>query len=128
MTVRTARDLFKTAGAYVSNFAPDISGIPTSKAIVAGWKKDNPNATLGSFGPPAYLATQVALTAIKKACVAGGGKIADRKAVTRRVKSVRVPVSILGGSFRFSTKSNDPLNVGFYIFQIQSDGSYKLVG
>ena len=34
---------------------------------------------------------------------------------------------ILGGSFKFSTKSNDPLNGQFYIFQIQSDGSYKLV-
>ncbi len=35
---------------------------------------------------------------------------------------------ILGGDFRFSTKSNDPLNAKFYIFQIQSNGSYKLVG
>ena len=31
-------------------------------------------------------------------------------------------------SFRFSTKTNDPLNAKFYIFQIQSNGSYKLVG
>ncbi len=36
--------------------------------------------------------------------------------------------SILGGDFRFSTKSNDPLNAKFYIFEIQSNGSYKLVG
>jgi hypothetical protein len=35
---------------------------------------------------------------------------------------------ILGGTFRFSTKSNDPLNAKFYIFQIQANGSYKLVG
>ena len=35
---------------------------------------------------------------------------------------------ILGGSFKWSTKSNDPLNAKFYIFQIQSNGSYKLVG
>ncbi len=39
-----------------------------------------------------------------------------------------IPNSILGGTFRFSTKSNDPLNAKFYIFQIQSNGSYKLVG
>ena len=31
-------------------------------------------------------------------------------------------------TFRFSTKSNDPLNAKFYIFQIQSNGTYKLVG
>ena len=45
-----------------------------------------------------------------------------------QVKRVRIKNWILGGSFRFSTKSNDPLNAKFYIFQIQSDGSYKLVG
>lgn len=119
---------FKVAGSYVSNFAPDISGIATSKAIVAGWKKDNPNATLGSFGPPAYLATEVALNAIKKACDGGKGTIANRKLVIRNVKKINLKNSILGGPFRFSTKTNDPLNAKFYIFEIQSNGSYKLVG
>ena len=33
---------FKMPGSYVSNFAPDITGIAADKAIVAGWKKDNP--------------------------------------------------------------------------------------
>ena len=112
----------------MSNFAPDISGIPSSKALVDGWKKANPKATLGSFGPPAYLATQVALQAIKRACVAGKGTMQNRRDVIRNVKKVRVPNSILGGSFRFSTKTNDPLNAKFYIFQIQSNGTYKLVG
>jgi branched-chain amino acid transport system substrate-binding protein len=119
---------FKVPGSYVSNFAPDISGIAADKAIIAGWQKDNPKSTLGSFGPPSYLATQVALQAIKYACTAGKGTIKDRRAVVRNVKRVRIPNSILGGSFRFSTKSNDPLNAKFYIFQIQSNGSYKLVG
>ena len=52
----------------------------------------------------------------------------NKRAVLRQVKSVRVSNWILGGDFRFSTKSNDPLNAKFYIFQIQSNGSYKLVG
>jgi branched-chain amino acid transport system substrate-binding protein len=119
---------FKLTGSYVSNFAPDISGIPTSKALIDGWKKDNPSATLGSFGPPAYLAVQVALNAVKKACDAGKGTIKQRRDVIRQVKKVTIKNSILGGTFRFSTKSNDPLNPKFYIFQIQSNGSYKLVG
>jgi branched-chain amino acid transport system substrate-binding protein len=119
---------FKVPGSFVSNFAPDISGIPADKAIIAGWQKDNPKSQLGSFGPPSYLATQVALQAIKYACAAGKGQIKDRRAVVRNVKKVRIPNSILGGSFRFSTKSNDPLNAKFYIFEIQSNGSYKLVG
>jgi hypothetical protein len=112
----------------VSNFAPDISGIAADKVIVAGWQKDNPKAKLGSFGPPSYLATQVALQAIKFACTAGKGKINERRDVLKNVKKVRIPNSILGGSFRWSTKSNDPLNAKFYIFEIQSNGSYKLVG
>ena len=57
---------FKMPGSYVSNFAPDIAAIAYNRAIIAGWKKDNPRATLGSFGPPTYLAVQVALNAIKR--------------------------------------------------------------
>jgi ABC-type branched-subunit amino acid transport system substrate-binding protein len=121
-------DKFKTPGAYVSNFAPDISGFSYNKSIIAGWQKDNPNQTLGSFGPPTYLAVQVALNAIKKACDAGKGQIKERRDVIRNVKKIVVKNAIVGGDFRFSTKSNDPLNAKFYIFQIQSNGKYKLVG
>ena len=73
-TARTTPTQFKVPGSYVSNFAPDISGIAADKAIIAGWKKDNPKSQLGSFGPPSYLATQVALQAIKYACTAGKGR------------------------------------------------------
>jgi branched-chain amino acid transport system substrate-binding protein len=118
---------FKAPGSYVSNFAPDISGIPADAAIIAGWKKDNPGKSLGSFGPPSYGAAQVALQAIKLACVQGHGT-ATRQAVLRNIKKVKINNWILGGQFRWSTKSNDPLNAKFYIFQIQSNGSYKLVG
>ena len=119
---------FKVAGSFVSNFAPDISQFSYNKSIIDGWKKDNPKETLGSFGPPAYLAAQVALNAIKRACDQGGGSIKDRRYVARNIKRILVKNSILGGDFRFSTKSNDPLNAQFYIFEIQRDGSYKLVG
>jgi branched-chain amino acid transport system substrate-binding protein len=118
---------FKAAGSYVSNFAPDITGIAADKAIVAGWKKDNPGKQVGSFGPPSYGATQVALNAIALACKAGHGT-ATRQAVLSNIKKVKINNWILGGNLRWSTKSNDPLNAKFYIFQIQSNGSYKLVG
>jgi branched-chain amino acid transport system substrate-binding protein len=118
---------FKQAGSYVSNFAPDITGIKADAAIVSGWKKDNPGKAIGSFGPPSYGAAQVALNAIALACKQGHGK-ADRQAVLRNIKKVKISNWILGGQFKWSTKSNDPLNAKFYIFQIQSDGSYKLVG
>jgi len=118
---------FKLPGEYVSNFAPDITGIKADSSIVAGWKKDNPGKPVGSFGPPSYGAAQVALNAIKLACTQGHGT-ATRLAVFRNIKKVKIANWILGGTFRWSTKTNDPLNAKFYIFQIQSNGSYKLVG
>ena len=118
---------FKAPGSYVSNFAPDISGIKSDAGIIAGWKKDNPGKSLGSFGPPSYGAAQVALNAIKLACTQGHGTV-TRQMVLRNIKKVKINNWILGGNFRWSTKTNDPLNAKFYIFQIQSNGSYKLVG
>ena len=117
---------FHFAGSYVSNFAAPVSLFPYNKPIVAGWSKDNGGAQPGSFGPPTYGAVQVLLTAIQKACAQGHGTV-QRRAVISAVKHVRIKNWILGGDFRFSTKTNDPLNGRFYIFQIQSNGSYKLV-
>jgi len=118
---------FKVPGSYVSNFAPDITGIKADAALVAGWKKDNPGKSVGSFGPPSYGAAQIALNAIRLACAKGHGT-ATRQSVFQNMKKVSIPNWILGGTFKWSTKSNDPLNAKFYIFQIQSNGSYKLVG
>jgi branched-chain amino acid transport system substrate-binding protein len=121
--------VFKAPGAYLSNFAPDISGIPADKAIIAGWQKANPKLKLGSFGPPSYGATQILLKAIKAACTAGKGTIKKRSAVITDIKKVTIPNFILGGTFKWSKiNTQDPANAKFYIFQIQSDGSYKLVG
>ncbi len=118
---------FKVPGSYVSNFAAPISLFPYNKAIIAGWLKDNPGKTVGSFGPPTYGAVQIMLQAIKQTCSAGHGVIKNRRAVINRMKHVKIKNFILGGNFAFSTKTNDPLNAKFYIFQIQSNGSYKLV-
>ena len=85
-------------GSYVSNFAPDITGIAADKAIIAGWKKDNPGKSVGSFGPPTYGAVQVALNAIKKACVQGPRH--DQRASVpccAHVKKVKIKNWILGG-------------------------------
>jgi branched-chain amino acid transport system substrate-binding protein len=118
----------KPAGGYISNFAPDITGIPADASIIAAWKKDNPKSQVGSFGPPTYGATQIMLNAIKLACTQGKGTLKSRADVFHNVKKVQIKNWILGGSFKWSTKTNDPLNAKFYIFKIQSDGSYKLVG
>ena len=52
---------FKVPGSYVSNFAAPISLFPYNKAIIAGWLKDNPGKSVGSFGPPTYGAVQIML-------------------------------------------------------------------
>jgi branched-chain amino acid transport system substrate-binding protein len=118
---------FKVPGSYVSNFAAPISLFPYNKPIIDGWLKDNPGKQVGSFGPPTYGAVQIIFEAIKATCADGHGVIAQRHDVIRHMKRVKIKNFILGGNFAFSTKTNDPLNRGFYIFQIQSDGSYKLV-
>jgi branched-chain amino acid transport system substrate-binding protein len=120
--------VFTAAGSYVSNFAPDISGIAADKGIIAGWQKANPKLKLGSFGPPTYGAVQIELKAIKMACAAGHGTIKKRGAVVTDTRKVTIQNWILGGSFKWSKlNTQDPANAQFYIFQIQSDGSYKLV-
>jgi branched-chain amino acid transport system substrate-binding protein len=118
---------FKAPGSYVSNFAAPISLFPYNKPIINGWLKDNPGKQVGSFGPPTYGAVQIVLKAIKQTCADDHGVIKQRHDVIRHIKRVRIKNFILGGNFRFSTKTNDPLNAGFYIFQIQSNGTYKLV-
>jgi branched-chain amino acid transport system substrate-binding protein len=118
---------FNAPGSYVSNFAGPIDDIPGDQAIIAGWKKDNPGKPVGSFGPPSYGATQVILRSIKLSCAQGHGTV-TRLAVFRNMKRANhIGKWILGGTFQFSTKTNDPLNGHFTIFQIQSNGSYKVV-
>src|SRR5207237_5717573 len=85
---------FKVPGSYVSNFAPDITGIAADASIIAGWKKDNPGKTVGSFGPPTYGAVQVILHAIKLACGAGHGVIKERRDVISHVQQVEVKIWI----------------------------------
>ena len=56
-----------------------------------------------------------------------GAALKNRADVIKQVRKVVIKNWILGGTFRFSTKTNDPLNGKFTIFQIQSDGKYKVV-
>jgi len=122
-----SQDNFNVPGSYVSNFAGPVDQYKYNAPVIAAWKKDNPGDTLGPFGPPTYGAAQVALNAIKRACVKAKNGSITRNQVLQQVSKVRIKNWILGGSFRFSTKTHDPLNAKFTIFQIQKDGSYKVV-
>jgi branched-chain amino acid transport system substrate-binding protein len=122
----TADPAFKVPGSYFSNFAPDLSGVAGKQAIINAWKRDNPERTLDPFGPPAYGAVQSILYAAKRACA--GKRSIERVNIKRKMKAGAIPNWILGGNFRFSSKTNDPLNGGFWLFQIQSDGTARQVG
>jgi hypothetical protein len=121
----TVDPAFKVPGSYVSNFAPALSSVPGGRAIIAAWRWDTPGRTPDVFGPPAYGAVQTILYAAKRAC-AGKSSI-QRINIKRKMKAAPVPSFILGGAFKFSSKTNDPLNGGFWLFQIQSDGSLKQI-
>jgi branched-chain amino acid transport system substrate-binding protein len=120
--------VFEAAGSYISSFAPTINNIAADASIIKAWKKDNPGKPVGSFGPAAYGAVQVLLKGIQNACAKGHGTLKSRAAVIPAVGKVKLSSWILGGPYSWSKVNvRDPSVTKFYIYQIQSDGSYKTV-
>jgi branched-chain amino acid transport system substrate-binding protein len=113
---------FKTPGAYVSFFAPDVTTIPKDAKAVANFKKIYGNSTT-PFGAPNFVLAQMYASAITKACK--DGKI-SRAEVRTDLANVAVKSTILGTPMRF-TPNGDVLGAKFHIFKIQSDGSYETV-
>src|SRR5579859_3083683 len=102
-----------TEGDYVSLFAPDIHGIPTSKAVVDEYTKQY--GSFGSFGGPSYAATTVLLEAIQRASKAGS---VTRASVLAEVGKTNDPTSVLGIPIKFDAKG-DIVGASFYIYQVQ---------
>jgi branched-chain amino acid transport system substrate-binding protein len=102
---------FKIAGAYVSAFAPDIKSIPSSRAFVAGYRKQY--GDFGTFGPPTYVAVQAAATAIAAACQNGS---ATRAEVLGLVKKTNLKGTILGRDISFDSKG-DVRRPQFFIYR-----------
>ena len=114
---------FTAKGAYVSSFARDIHGLPGTAAIIAGYNKKY-GKKWSTFGPPSYMSVQVAATAYKAACADGS---ASRAELMKNIRAVKIPKSSLGITISFD-KHGDVPAAKFYVSQIQSDGSHKLVG
>ena len=113
---------FHPSGAYVSSFARDIHGLPGTKNIIAAYNKQY-GTKWSTFGPPAYTAALVIATAYKRACSDGR---ASRVELLRQIRSTKIPHSILGIPITFDRHGDVPA-AKFYVFQIQKDGSHKLV-
>ncbi len=76
------------------------------------------------FGAPSYVATQVAVGAVTKACADGK---ASRGEVRKLIAKTNLKTSVLGLPVSFTPDGN--LRRGaFGVYQIQSNGSYKRVG
>jgi len=113
---------YKPNSGYVSSFANDLRFLQSARSIVRAYNRFSNNKAFGTFGPPSYMATWVAMNAISRACSDGR---ATRAEVTTNVRRTNVP-SILGGRVQF-TRRGDVRGAKFYIFRV-TNGNYALVG
>ncbi len=107
-------------GSFVSNFAPDINGVPEAANVIEGYRAQY--GDFGSFGPPTYVAAQVVLEAVTNAMKAG---TLTREAVLAEVAKVKIAKTILGTPLEFDA-NGDVKGAQFYVFQVQN-GKFTLV-
>jgi branched-chain amino acid transport system substrate-binding protein len=102
-------------GAYVYHFAPDIYAIPAAAKYVK--KYESTYDALSGFGPPAYEATNILLTAIDQA--AADGNI-SRKEVVEKLHQIKNYNGILGFPVTFD-KKGDLEGGATYFFQVSGN-------
>jgi branched-chain amino acid transport system substrate-binding protein len=107
-------------GAYVSNFAPDIKSIPSSKPIADAYQAKYGDFT--SFGAPTYAAMMVALEAVQRAQKAG---TVSREAVLAELGKTNQSSSVLGIPIKFDS-NGDIENASFFLFQVK-DSKFAFV-
>ena len=111
---------FTLPGSYVTSFAPDVRALEGNEAFVAGYGR----SFVSNFGPPAYVAAQAAIGAIRKACA---DDRATRAEVQRHLRATDIPRIVLGGSLRFTARG-DREGARFSVFRIGADGRKTMVG
>jgi branched-chain amino acid transport system substrate-binding protein len=116
-----APGVWKIAGSYDSAFPYD----PASKIVQAYVKAHGGNGEF--FGLPSYVAAQVVVGAVTRACKAGHGKT-TRAAVRKQIAKTHLKTSILGFSVAYQTSGEMQLPAAFGIYQIQKNGSFKRIG
>ncbi|MBW1731601.1 MAG: branched-chain amino acid ABC transporter substrate-binding protein [Deltaproteobacteria bacterium] len=100
-------------GAYVYHFAPDIYAIPEASGYIKKFEKKY--GTISGFGPPAYEAMNILLTAINNA--AKDGKI-SRKEVIQGLHKIKNYRGILGFPITFNEKG-DLKGGATYFFRVE---------
>jgi branched-chain amino acid transport system substrate-binding protein len=107
-------------GAYVYHFSPDIYAIPEAQNYIQSFEKKY--GTISGFGPPAYEATNIMLSAIDKA--AKDGQI-SREEVILYLKDTKGYKGILGFPVTFDEKG-DLKGGATYFFQVVG-GDFKQI-
>jgi branched-chain amino acid transport system substrate-binding protein len=115
-----APGVWKIAGSYDSAFPYN----PASKVVQTYVKAHGGKGEF--FGLPSYVAAQVVVGAVTRACKAGHGKT-TRKAVRKQIAKTHLNTSILGFPVAFQTSGEMKAPAAFGIYQIQKDGSFKRI-
>lgn len=116
-----APGVWKIAGSYDSAFPYN----PTSKVVQAYVKAHGGNGEF--FGLPSYVAAQVVVGAVTRACKAGHGKT-TRLAVRKQIAKTHLKSSILGFPVAYQKSGEMKLPAAYGIYQIQKNGTFKRVG
>jgi len=111
---------WKIAGSYDSFFPVS----PTNSTVLAFVKAHHGNGEY--FGAPSYVAAQVEVLAITKACKLGHGST-TRAAVRKQIAKTNIKTSILGFGVSFSKAGELHRQATFGIYQIQKNGTFKPV-
>src|SRR6476659_1199967 len=114
-----APGVWKIAGSYDSAFPYN----PASKVVQTYVKAHGGNGEF--FGLPSYVAAQVVVGAVTKACADGK---ATRAEVRKAIAKTKLKTSILGFPVSFATTGEMHAPATFGVFQIQSNGSFKRIG
>jgi branched-chain amino acid transport system substrate-binding protein len=114
-----APGVWKIAGSYDSAFPYN----PTDPAVKAYIKAHHGNGEF--FGLPSYVAAQVVVGAVTRACANG---TATRAEVRKQIAKTKLKTSILGFPVSFASTGEMHAPATYGVFQIQSNGSFKRIG
>jgi branched-chain amino acid transport system substrate-binding protein len=114
-----APGVWKIAGSYDSAFPYN----PNDGAVKAYVKAHKGNGEF--FGLPSYVAAQVVVGAVTRACADGK---ASRAEVRKQIAKTKLKTSILGFPVSFASTGEMHAPATYGVYQIQSDGSFKRIG
>ena len=114
-----APGVWKIVGSYDSAFPYN----PADPAVKAYIKAHHGNGEF--FGLPSYVAAQVVVGAVTRACADGK---ATRAEVRKQIAKTKLKTSIIGFPVSFARTGEMHAPATFGVFQIQKNGSFKRLG